>query len=80
MYTPSNELADTDYKMLVIVGKVHNSDLPIIIVVENTYNGEGFEFEGKDNEESTATFTMNAHYKQDSDDVPCKIYCKKAVV
>lgn len=80
LYTPSNSLADSDYKVLVIVGKVHNSDEPIILVVENTYNGEGFEFEGKDNEESTATFTMNAHYKQDSDDVPCKIYCKKAVL
>ena len=63
--------------MLVIVGKVHNSDEPIIIVIENTYNGEGFEFEGKDNDESTATFTMNAHYKQDSDTAPCKIFVKK---
>lgn len=80
VYEPSNELVTGDYKPLVIVGKVHNSDEPIIIVVENTYNSEGFEFEGKDNDESSAKFTMNAHYKQDSNEAPCKIYCKKNVV
>lgn len=77
LYQPSNSLEIADYKTLVIVGKVHLSDTPIIIVVENTYNGEGFEFEGKDNDEGSATFTMNAHYKADSDTAPCKIYVKK---
>lgn len=79
MWIPDESLDSANYKNLLIVGKVHGSDTPIMVVLKNTYNSEGFNFEGKDNDESACKFSFKASYEPNSNVVPVEIYIKKSV-
>lgn len=81
VYAPSHEIAEVDYKDLLIVGKKHLSNEPIIIHVFNSYNPEGISFECKDKDEAATSmkFTGAYNFKNDNEK-PFKIYMPKKTV
>jgi hypothetical protein len=81
VYAPSNDIVDGDYKDLLIVGKKHNSNDPIVIHIFNSYNPEGISFEMKDKDESAISMKFIGAYSFNDDTVkPFKIYMPKKVV
>lgn len=80
VYSPSTEMADTDYKDLLIVGKKHKSGEPIVIHIFNSYNPEGISFEMKDKDESAISMKFIGAYSfSDDTKKPFKIYLPKTL-
>ncbi|MDC4241822.1 hypothetical protein NE398_16930 [Clostridium tertium] len=81
VYSPSNNILDGDYKDLLIVGKKHKSNEPIVIHIFNSYNPEGMSFEMKDKDEaSTSMKFIGAYTFEDDTKKPFKIYMPKKAV
>lgn len=78
-YVPKMDIADSDYKHLVIVGKQQGTNVPVVCVVENTYNGEGLTIDYKDNDESAAKMKFDGHYETNSNVPPYQQYIIKTV-
>ena len=74
-YVPKAKLEDdTDYRNVVLVGTVKDSDKPIIIVVKRTFSQDGLSFELKDAENSAVSLTFKGSYEFDIDeDMPFEI-------
>lgn len=62
-YVPSNTV---DYSDIVIVGKIHNSNKPIVVVMKNCFNENGLGIETKDSDEGKFNFKAVAHYEYNS--------------
>lgn len=77
-YIPLNTLTGS-YKNLVVVGTMQGTTEKVVVVVKNTYNGEGLTVEFKDNDESSCKMKFNGHYVADSNVAPYEIYIQKAV-
>lgn len=78
-YIPSPTIAATNYKHLVIVGKLQGSAESVVCIVKKTYNSEGLSIEYKDNDESASKMKFIGHYALDSDVAPYEIYIPKTV-
>lgn len=78
-YVPKKGLSPTDYKHLVIVGKMQGTTVPVVCVIENTYNGEGIAIQYKDEDESAAKMKFEGHYEAGSDKPPFQKYILKTV-
>ncbi|MDU3548941.1 MAG: hypothetical protein E7F83_16165 [Clostridium sp.] len=79
VYAPSNDIADEDYKDLLIVGKKKSGE-PIVIHIFNSYNPEGISFEMKDKDESAVSMKFIGAYSfNDDTKKPFKIYIPKTV-
>lgn len=76
-YIPKANLSASDYKNLVIVGKMKSTSENVVLVIKNTYNAEGISIETKDNDESATKMVFNGHYEQDSDKAPIEIFAVK---
>lgn len=80
-FVPSANIENSDYKTLLIVGTLHGTDTPIMVELNNTYNSEGFNFEGKDNDESACKMAFAGHYDSQKMNVaPCKVWIGKEQV
>lgn len=79
LYVPKTKIEATDYKNLVVVGKKKGTTTPVVVVVENTYNGEGLTIVHKDNDESSNKMKFNGHYEVNSDTPPMKVFLPKVV-
>jgi hypothetical protein len=80
VYTPQSSLSTASYKDLVIVGRLKNNPDPVAILVKNTYNADGIQFECKDKNNAAIKFTFEAAYSMDAlNDVPCKMITPKTV-
>ncbi|WP_195954413.1 hypothetical protein [Clostridium tertium] len=78
VYSPSTDIADGDYKDLLIVGKKHKSNDPIVIHIFNSYNPEGISFEMKDKDEAgTSMKFIGAYSFENNTEKPFKIYMPK---
>lgn len=81
VYSPSIDINEGDYKDLLIVGKKHKSNDPIVIHIFNSYNPEGVSFEMQDkNEAPTSMKFIGAYSFEDDTKKPFKIYMPKKVV
>lgn len=60
-YVPSNTV---EYKDLVVVGQLHGSK-PMIVVLKNCFNEDGFSLETADSSEGTYSLKAYAHYEYD---------------
>lgn len=73
IYNPS-ALNDTDYKDIVIVGRLLGKDTVCAILCKNCYNSNGIEFDTKDKENAGAKFKFNSCYSiEDMDATPISI-------
>lgn len=75
---------DITYQDVIIVGKVHGSNKPVVVVIKNCYNPEGVSLETKDSDEGKFTFKAESHYDYDPlkdaqgiNPIPCEIYLPK---
>ena len=57
-YVPSNEVM---YKDLVVVGQMHGAK-PMVVVLKNCFNEDGFSLETSDSNEGTYSLKAYAHY------------------
>lgn len=83
-FVPSRNIT---YQDIIIVGKVHGSNKPAVVVMKNCYNPEGVILETKDSDEGKFTFKAEARYEYDplkdaqgTDSIPCEIYLPKVAV
>lgn len=60
-YVPSNTI---EYKDLVVVGQMHGSK-PMVAVLKNCFNEDGFSLETSDSSEGTYSLKAYAHYDYD---------------
>lgn len=65
VYAPIKDFKSTNYKDLIVVGKKHNSEKPVIVHVFNSYNPEGVSFECKDKDEAGISMKFKGCYKTD---------------
>lgn len=74
-YVPKAKLDDsTDYKNIILVGTVKDSDNPIVILVKRTFSQDGLQFELKDAENSAVSLVFKGSYDFDNDeDMPFEI-------
>lgn len=78
VYTPQSSLSTASYKDLVVVGKLKNNAQPVAILVKNTYNADGIQFECKDKNNAAIKFSFEAAYSMDAlSEVPFKIITPK---
>lgn len=73
---PKGELADSDYLDNVTwIGKMSGSNNPIMIVLKNAVNLNGFSLAAQDKNEANVPIVLTAHYDMDDlDTVPVEIY------
>lgn len=80
VYTPSASLSTANYSDLLIIGRLKNNASPIAILVKNTYNADGVQFECKDKDNAGIKFSFEAAYSMDTlDEVPFTIITPKTV-
>lgn len=74
-YVPKAKLNDsTDYKNIILVGTVKDSDKPIVILIKRTFSQDGLQFELKDAENSAVSLVFKGSYDFDNDeDMPFEI-------
>lgn len=78
VYTPQSKLSTGSYKDLLIVGTLKNNVLPIMVLVKNTYNAEGVQFECKDKDNASIKFSFEAAYSMSAlDEVPFTVIIPK---
>lgn len=77
-YTKINlkELEDSDYiDNITWIGRISGSDSPIMIVIRNAINLNGFSMQAQDKNEGQLPAVFTAHYDvSDLEDVPVDIY------
>ena len=78
-YIPAPVIGSSNYKHLVIVGKLQGNGENVVCIVKNTYNSEGLSIEFKDNDESASKMKFIGHYALDSNVAPYEIYIPKTV-
>lgn len=78
VYTPQSSLSTSSYSDLLIVGRLKNNASPVAVLVKNTYNADGIQFECKDKGNAAIKFSFEAAYSMDAlDEVPFKIITPK---
>lgn len=78
VYTPQASLSTASYSDLLIVGRLKNNALPVVVLVKNTYNADGVQFECKDKDNAGIKFSFEAAYSMDAlDKVPFTIITPK---
>jgi hypothetical protein len=78
VYTPQSSLSTASYKDLVVVGRLKNNAQPVAVLVKNTYNADGIQFECKDKNNAAIKFSFEAAYSMDAlSEVPFKIITPK---
>lgn len=71
-YVPCIDIEDSHYKHLIIVGKMHKLNHPVIVEIANTYNEGGLSVQTNSNNEGSASLTFNGKFT--GNEVPCKIH------
>ena len=73
---PKGELEDADYfDNVTWIGKMSGSNNPIMIVLKNAVNLNGFTLAAQDKNEANVPIVLTAHYDMDAlDIVPIEIY------
>lgn len=59
-FVPSNEVT---YQDIVIVGKLHETNKPAVVVMKNCFNENGLSLDTKDSDEAKFNFKAVAHYE-----------------
>ena len=78
VYTPQSSLSTASYSDLLIVGRLKNNAEPVAILVKNTYNADGVQFECKDKDNAGIKFSFEAAYSMDRlDEVPFLVITPK---
>lgn len=78
VYTPQSSLSTASYSDLLIVGRLKNNNEPVAILVKNTYNADGVQFECKDKDNAGIKFSFEAAYSMDRlDEVPFLVITPK---
>lgn len=71
-------LQDSNYSNIIVVGTVTATEEPVIIEVKNVFNTEGFNFKGKDKDESSYKMSFEPRYDITKlNETPFKIYNPK---
>lgn len=74
-YVPKATMEATDYKNLVVVGRVKGTTEPAVAVIKNTFNAEGLQFSMEDNNEAGNKMKFDGHYN--GEEMPFEIYLPK---
>lgn len=73
-YIPSNEM---QYNDVLLIGTLSKTQEPILFLVKNAYNSEGFAVETKDKDEAGVKMSLVGTYELGSNDAPFEIYMPK---
>lgn len=77
-YTGQADIELANYKNVVLVGRVWDSQEPIIIEILNSYNGSGITITGEDKNEGSIKMSFEGHYDLDKpNEAPFNIYFPK---
>lgn len=74
-FVPKATIGTSEYKNLVVVGRVKATNNPAIAIIKNTFNVEGTQFTMEDNNEAGNKMKFDGHY--DGEEIPFELYLPK---